>query len=252
MAAVRVRGIDLVFIGTRGNTIERTSRHRRHSSLLVQSEKQNIMIDCGADWLRSVARLSPTAVVLTHGHPDHAQGLARGAPCPVFATEETWQLLRTYPISHRRILIANVPFKLGDVTLTAFPVAHSVRAPAVGYRIARGKTAFFYAPDLVSIQDRRRALTGIDLYIGDGACIVHPIVRHRQGIAIGHSPIRTQLDWCQEQGVRDAIFTHCGSQIVTGNQEQLNALVGSLGQERDVTARIAFDGMRVTVPLGQK
>lgn len=251
MATVRASKIDLVFIGTRGNTAVRSSRHRRHSALLVQCGRQSIMIDCGADWLRSVTRLSPSAIVLTHGHPDHAQGLARGAPCPVFATEETWALLGAYPIADRRVIRANVPFKLGALALTAYPVVHSIRAPAVGYRVARGKTSFFYVPDLVSIEDRQRALRSIDLYIGDGATVGRPIVRHRQGRAIGHSPIRVQLDWCREEGVGDAIFTHCGTQIVTGNPKQLNELVTGLGEDRGVAARIACDGMHVTLPLKQ-
>jgi glyoxylase-like metal-dependent hydrolase (beta-lactamase superfamily II) len=48
------------------------------------------MIDCGADWLARLKAVAPSAIVITHAHPDHAFGLARGAPCPVYATAETW------------------------------------------------------------------------------------------------------------------------------------------------------------------
>ena len=46
------------------------------------------MVDCGADWLKSFRKLSPTAIVLTHGHSDHAFGLAEGAPCPWWESVE--------------------------------------------------------------------------------------------------------------------------------------------------------------------
>jgi glyoxylase-like metal-dependent hydrolase (beta-lactamase superfamily II) len=51
------------------------------------------MIDCGADWLERVRSIAPTAIVLTHAHPDHAAGLAKGAPCPVYATKDTLALI---------------------------------------------------------------------------------------------------------------------------------------------------------------
>ena len=55
------------------------------------------MLDCGADWLGRVVRLRPSAIVLTHAHPDHAAGLTDGAPCPVYATAETWDRIRRLP-----------------------------------------------------------------------------------------------------------------------------------------------------------
>ena len=60
------------------------------------------MIDCGADWLGRLPSVAPTAIVLTHAHPDHAAGLVEGAPCPVYATKETFDLLDRYPIRDRR------------------------------------------------------------------------------------------------------------------------------------------------------
>ncbi|MGC2640216.1 MAG: MBL fold metallo-hydrolase, partial [Pseudolabrys sp.] len=60
------------------------------------------MIDCGKDWRHRVWDVAPTAIVLTHAHPDHAWGLADGAPCPVYATGATWALLDHLPIRDRR------------------------------------------------------------------------------------------------------------------------------------------------------
>src|SRR5438067_1421360 len=83
----------LTFLGTRGEIDTRTRRHRMHTSLLVSHGGARAMIDCGLDWLGKFERLHPSAIVLTHAHPDHAWGLKRGAPCPVYAPQKTWQEL---------------------------------------------------------------------------------------------------------------------------------------------------------------
>lgn len=204
-------------------------------------------MDCGLDWLESVARLQPKAIALTHAHPDHAAGLRRGAPCPVFASEVTWRALQRYPLQEREVVGLRRPLVIGGLTLEAFPLEHSVRAPAVGYRITAGTATVFYAPDVVSIREPEDALEGIEVYVGDGAAITRSIVRRRDGAMIGHASIRTQLDWCAEEGVRRAIFTHCGSEIVRGNERAAGAKVAALGEERGVEAEIAFDGMEVVV-----
>jgi phosphoribosyl 1,2-cyclic phosphodiesterase len=95
------------------------------------------MIDCGADWLRALKAVAPTAIVLTHGHGDHAFGLAKGAPCPVYATAETWSLIDRFPIEKRRIVEARIKVAIGGVNFEAFPVQHSLRAPAVATASAK-------------------------------------------------------------------------------------------------------------------
>ena len=114
------------------------------------------MIDCGADWLSALKSVAPTAIILTHGHGDHAFGLARGAPCPVYATAETWRLIDRFPIEDRHIVEPRERFAVGGVSFEAFPVQHSLRAPAVGYRIGQGRSTLFYVPDLAAIEDNTR------------------------------------------------------------------------------------------------
>jgi len=242
--------VDLVFLGTRGDIEKKTRRHRRHSALLIKEANARVLVDCGADWAGRIEALRPTAIVVTHGHPDHAWGLANGAPCPVYATAKTWQLLAAYPISKRQIMPERKPIHVCGISFEAFPVEHSIRAPAVGYRIAANRRSAFYVPDVVAICDPAAALRGIDLYIGDGATVTRPIIRRRGAVRIGHTPIRTQLDWCRAQLVRRAIFTHCGSQIVGGDERVLGALVRRLGRERGVEARIAHDriGLSLDAP----
>lgn len=238
----------LTFLGTRGEIAIRSRQHRRHSSLLVERAGARIMIDCGTDWLGSANRIAPTAIVLTHAHADHAAGLAAGAPCPVYATKETFNLIRHFPILQKRALPLRKAVVIDGVRLTAIPVAHSIRAPAVGYRVSVDGRCFFYVPDVAMLDEPRRSLRGVDLYIGDGATLMRTMVRMRNGHLIGHAPIAAQLSWCKRAGIHRAVFTHCGSAIVRADHRRLSATLLKLGEQNGIDASIARDGDRLRFP----
>ena len=238
--------MELKFLGTRGEIETRMRRHRMHTSLLISHRGARVMIDCGLDWLGKLKRVDPSAIVLTHAHPDHAWGLKRGARCPVYAPEKTWQKLRHYPIKERRLIKERTPTKICGITFEAFPVEHSILSPAVGYRVSAGCARIFYAPDLIFIHERGAALNGVQIYIGDGATVTRSFIRKRGKALIGHSPVRTQLTWCEKEGVPKAIITHCGSEIVTGDEREMSAKLRAIAVERHVEVRIAYDGMKVT------
>ena len=243
--------MELVFLGTRGEIDIATRRHRRHSALLVLYGRSRIMIDCGADWLGKFEALEPTAIFVTHAHPDHAWGLANGAPCPVYATRDTFNLLADSLIDDKRPISLRNPVRIDSLEIEAFAVIHSTRAPAVGFRIAGRSSSFFYVPDLVAIRERAAALRGVDLYIGDGASMTRPLVRRSHGALVGHTAIRTQLGWCQREGVPRATFTHCGTEIVAGDGRHLSAEVRRMGRERGLDARIAHDDQRLLLERGR-
>jgi phosphoribosyl 1,2-cyclic phosphodiesterase len=242
----------LTFLGTRGYIEPESARHRMHSALLIGYRGREVMIDCGETWRGKVGEVGPRAIVVTHAHPDHVGGLVDGAPCPVWATEEAWQELARYPIAERRTVDPRKPFEpAAGLSFEAFPVEHSTRAPAVGYRVSAGRVAVFYAPDVVYVPERGEALAGCRLYIGDGATIDRSLVRRPEpGALVGHAPVRTQLTWCRKEGVPEMIVTHCGSQIVKGELERPEAIREKLRRyaaERGVAVVVAFDGMERVV-----
>ncbi|HZD03421.1 MAG TPA: MBL fold metallo-hydrolase [Longimicrobiales bacterium] len=237
----------LTFLGTRGEIETRNDRHRRHTSTEVSYEGHRVIVDWGEDWRGKLNDHRPRAVVVTHAHPDHAWGLKDGAPCPVWATEAAWEEMESYPLDDRHTVEPRKAFEPArGIAFEAFTVEHSIRAPAVAYRITAGRVSVFYAPDLVYIHDREDALRGCDLYVGDGATLDRDMfVRRRDDRLIGHTPFRTQLTWCRKEGVPRAIVTHCGSQIVKGDERTLGAKLREMAQERGVEAEIAHDGMEL-------
>ncbi len=91
-----------------------------HTALLVSWRGAAVMIDCGADWAARVSEIHAHAILLTHAHPDHAGGLKAGAPCPVYATGETWKRIRTGPIPERGVVEPRTPMEVLGIRFEAY------------------------------------------------------------------------------------------------------------------------------------
>jgi len=97
------------------------------------------------------------------------------------------------------------------------------------------------------MHQRHQARSAIALYIGDGASITRPLLRRRANTTIGHASVRDQLNWCHEEGVQQAVITHCGSQIVKTEPGAVAMRIGELGSERGVHVVAAHDGLEINV-----
>ena len=92
---------------------------------LVSEGGTRILIGCDTAWRMSgdvVARRDPA-----DARRDHAHRLAKGAPCPVQATRETWLPRNSYPIAEHSFVLGRDPVEIGPMRRAAFAVEHSLR-----------------------------------------------------------------------------------------------------------------------------
>ncbi len=69
-----------------------------------------------------------------------------------------------------------------------------------------------------------------------------------RGLSCGSAAIRPSgtprfgINWCRDEGVPRAVFTHCGSEIVAGDERTTTEKVVNLGKGFGVEAVVAYDG----------
>ncbi len=113
----------------------------RGNATLISHGKTTLLVDCGSSARETEKRLQRldidsqklTAIVVTHEHGDHINGirvLARKYKLPVYATAGTASCLSA-DVAH---LIAEFSshevFNIGDIEIQPFPVPHDAREPS--------------------------------------------------------------------------------------------------------------------------
>jgi hypothetical protein len=171
--------------------------------------------------------------------------LRTGAPCPVYATSDTWRAIDHFPLAERHRISCKRSTHICGCKVRAYRLVHSLLAPAVGYRIEADGKAFFYAPDIVAVEAGLGALHGVTLYVGDGSSFSRPLVRRHNDALFGHTTIRAQIGWCAKAGVPEAVFTHCGTEIIRMDARAATAKIRRLGLESGVRASIVTDGATI-------
>ena len=206
---------ELLFLGTRGEIEESTEKHRFHSSLLLTSGETRILIDYGELHRYSLEEINPNVVIITHAHPDHYVWLNQEVktPTPVYLTQETLEYGKFVPENHR-VIKPNETFEIPPFKCMPYRVLHSIRCPAIGYKIFTPDKVMVYNSDLVDIVDRDNVLRGVDYYIGDGSALRSNLVRRRGDQIFGHTRITTQINWCKKYGISNIIFTHLGKETI--------------------------------------
>lgn len=110
----------------------------RGNALLVEFGSTLLMVDCGlprkvVEERLSAAGRSPrdiTALLVTHEHSDHAQGVAtfaRRYNTPLWMTPGTASAIRE--LVNVQTLCPHRPFEIGAIKIEPFPVPHDAREP---------------------------------------------------------------------------------------------------------------------------
>lgn len=136
--------------------------YRRSScSVMIQCQGQTLLIDCGiSDMLGRFKKDEISAIIQTHYHGDHAQGLLHirwgiGKKIPVFGPEDEEGFADLY--KHPGILDFQKPWQHGQVIefegFSVIPVNLTHSKPTLGYIITTRRSTIAYLTDTVGLPD---------------------------------------------------------------------------------------------------
>ncbi|MEK6594174.1 MAG: MBL fold metallo-hydrolase [Pseudomonadota bacterium] len=148
------------------------------NGLVVEAGKTRILLDCGfgiGDTAVRLARLGlePAgldAIIVTHEHADHIDGVARLArkhELPVYLTYGTLTALdnRRSAIAQITVIDSHTPFSIGDIEIRPYPVPHDAREPAQ-YVFSDGKSSLGVLTDTgASTPHIETMLSGLDALV---------------------------------------------------------------------------------------
>jgi len=238
------------FPGTKGEIEESSAGHKYHSSLIIDYKSTRVLIDLG---LKRNPRLLKEInnfdyLLITHAHPDHYSWTVedvKNVKIPVYMTGVTLDYGKYKPVDYR-VIKSGVEYSLKDLKITAFEVLHSLRCPAVAYRI-KGDRTIIYAPDILDFkEDKSAVLDVVDLLIADGSSLNINMVRRREDKIFGHTRIKTIIGWCRKYGLKKLIITHCGKQLVTMDESELKKKIEEYSEGK-VDVKVAYDNYIIDI-----
>jgi phosphoribosyl 1,2-cyclic phosphate phosphodiesterase len=218
---------------------------RLRTSVLVEHQGQNILIDASTDFRQQALRIGLkhlAAILITHSHADHCFGLDdtrpitfRDGAIPVYASDLTWQGLRRifsyvfepagYP-GVPRIVPHSIEsdFSVAGLNVEPLTVIHG-QLPVTAFRIDR----FAYVTDCNLIPDETCArLRGLDLLVIDALRFKkHPT----------HMSLEQSLGYIQRLEPRRALLTHISHDIKHAETSE----------HLPENVEIAYDGLVVEV-----
>ena len=132
------------------------------NSLLVESNKTKILVDCGTSAKKITTALDELsiditdidAILVTHEHTDHIQSLgtiSKKYNIPVFANYETWNSMpkqtEKIDIKNRNVFKNDNEFQIGNLQIFPFSTPHDAANPC-GFSIVNGDKKLSIATDL--------------------------------------------------------------------------------------------------------
>lgn len=220
---------------------------RRQCCALVEEGGATILLDAGLPDLTE--RFSPgglSAIVLTHFHPDHVQGLfhlrwGRGTPIPVYAppdSEGCADLYKHPGLLEFRRLDKFAQVAIGTLTITPLPLIHS--KVTCGYAIENAAGArFAYLTDTAGLPPNTIEFLLAWYPAGLALDCSHPP---------SEQPPRNHNDWNQALSLIDRIgpqrawLTHIGHEVDLWLQQHLHTLPPNVA--------LAHDGLQVDFAEG--
>jgi len=221
-----------------------TRDKRLRSSILLQVDDKNIVIDSGPDFRYQMLRAGVThldALVFTHEHKDHTAGLddirafnyKQGESINVYAHKRVQDALKkefSYIFAHHKypgipqldlFEIGHHPFEVAGVPFIPIEVMH-FQLPVLGFRIAD----FTYITDAKTVSDVEKAKIK-----GTKVLVINALQQEKH---ISHFTLEEALAFAQEIGAEKTYFTHISHRL--GTHQKISELLPA-GVE------LAYDGL---------
>ncbi len=196
---------------------------RLRSSVLLQVDGKNIIIDTGPDFRYQMLREGVThleAILFTHSHKDHVAGLddvrafnrQKGGAIDIYGAVEVHEALKRefyyafaakkYPGVPQLALheITLAPFSLLGVEVVPVEVMHYMM-PVLGFRIGE----FTYITDAKTVVD-----TEVEKIMGTKVLVVNALQRDPH---ISHFTLDEAIAFAQHVGAEQTYFTHISHKL---------------------------------------
>jgi phosphoribosyl 1,2-cyclic phosphate phosphodiesterase len=221
---------------------------RLRSSIMIEINKQIIVIDTGPDFRQQMLREhvdNVDAILFTHEHKDHTAGLddirsfnyIKQKPMDVYAEERVQHSLmkefayifaeKKYPgIPQIKLhTISDKEFKIDELVIVPIRAMH-YRLPVLGFRIGD----FTYLTDTNYISEEAKEKIVGSKYIA--------VTGLRKQKHISHFSLSEALTLLDELSPKHGYITHCSHQL--GTYEEIQ-------KELPAHVMLAYDGLKITV-----
>ena len=242
------QGIPVIACSCAVCTSADTRDKRLRSSILLQVDDKNIVIDSGPDFRYQMLRagvMHLDALVFTHEHKDHTAGLddirafnyKQGEAINVYAHKRVQDALKkefSYIFAHHKypgipqldlFEIGHHPFEVAGVPFIPIEVMH-FQLPVLGFRIAD----FTYITDAKTVSDVEKAKIK-----GTKVLVINALQQEKH---ISHFTLEEALAFAQEIGAEKTYFTHISHRL--GTHQKISKLVPA-GVE------LAYDGLCINL-----
>jgi len=238
------QGIPVIACSCAVCTSADTRDKRLRSSILLQVDDKNIVIDSGPDFRYQMLRASVMhldALVFTHEHKDHTAGLddirafnyKQGEAINVYAHKRVQDALKkefSYIFANHKypgipqldlFEIGHHPFEVAGVPFIPIEVMH-FQLPVLGFRIAD----FTYITDAKTVSDVEKAKIK-----GSKVLVINALQQEKH---ISHFTLEEAVAFAQEIGAEKTYFTHISHRL--GTHQKISEIVPA-GVE------LAYDGL---------
>lgn len=242
------QGVPVIACNCRVCTSPDKKDTRLRSSILVESEIGNIVVDTTPDFRYQMLRAQVKhleAVLITHSHKDHIAGMDdirafnyfQQKPIDIYATDFSQNVIMRefayafadfkYPGIPELNLqtITDEPFSIKDFAITPIQVMHH-KMPVLGFRFGD----FTYITDANFVADEEK-----EKILGSRVLVLNALRKEKH---ISHFTLGEAIALAQELQVPQVYFTHISHQL---------GLHAEVNTELPSGMALAYDGLQVTL-----